>query len=249
MTMNLTKTTLLALVASLSFACSGESDPAAPEPAETVDPNCAASGIIDPTLLIDDFEDGDPLIAGVGTRNGSWWISTDGTAGTITPEAEQGPPAERILGGRCGSDYAMRVQGSGFTGWGAVLAAGFRYNAGPEPIDATNYRSFSFYARTSDDTNSSIRVQLQDSSTFPEGGICNVDPEAPDACYNGFGTELLGLTTEWQEFTFELTELTQRPDWGYHADAIDVTALFGLEFNFDPNRTFDLWVDDVWFHE
>jgi len=249
MTMNPTKTTLLALVASLSLACSGESEPAPPEPAETTDPNCEASGIIDPTLLIDDLEDGDPLIAIVATRNGSWWVSTDGTDGTINPQAEQGPPAERILGGRCGSDYAMHVAGAGFTGWGAVLSAGFRYNATAEPIDATNYRGLSFYARKSDDTNSVIRMQLQDSSTYPEGGKCNIDPESPDACYNGFGTQLFGLTAEWQKYSFDFTELSQRPDWGYRADALDLTALFGLEFNLDPNRAFDLWVDDVWFYE
>src|SRR5262245_14486654 len=33
-----------------------------------------------PAAFIDDMEDGDPLIAAVAGRNGSWWITGDGTA-------------------------------------------------------------------------------------------------------------------------------------------------------------------------
>ena len=92
-------------------------------------------------------------------------------------------------------------------------------------------------------------MQFQDSSTYPEGGKCSTDEASPDACYNGFGKQLLGLTSEWQKYTIEFTDLHQRPDWGYRADALDVTALFSIDFTLDPNRTFDLWLDDLWFYE
>jgi hypothetical protein len=72
-------------------------------------------GVVDPTLIIDDMEDTDPQIAAVGDRNGTWWLSTDLTDGTTTPEGNQAAPPERILGGRCGSKYAMRITGEGFT--------------------------------------------------------------------------------------------------------------------------------------
>lgn len=229
-------------------ACSGSAEPDG-EPAEKQeDPDCEAPGIIDPTLLIDDMEDGDGLLATVGVRNGGWWISSDGT-GTTTPPTEQTPPAERILGGRCGSEYAMRVTGSGFRDWGAVMSATFRFSGEIEPFDASAYRGITFYARVGEDNDSAIRAQLQDSSSHIEGGLCNPEPGSPDECYNGFGVTLQSITTEWQKFTLDFPALTQRDGWGYRADAVNPTALYDLEWNLDPNRTIDLWIDDIWFYE
>jgi hypothetical protein len=231
-----------------ALGCSG-SDDGTPSQQESKDPTCEAPGIVDPTLLIDDFEDGDGLVAVVGTRNGSWWLSTDGTAGTVNHAADASPPAERIFGGRCGSDYGVRVTGSGFSSWGAVLSAGFRYAEQAESIDASAFRGLSFYARVGSDNDSVIRMQLQDASTYPEGGNCNTESGSPDECYNGFGTELVGLDTTWQKYTFDFATLTQREGWGFRADAVDPATLFALDFNLDPDRTFDLWIDDVWFYE
>jgi hypothetical protein len=231
------------------LGASGCSDGAEPDPTqEQKDPDCEMSGIIDPTLLIDDMEDGDSLVAPVGIRNGGWWVASDGTS-TTTPPADQAPAAERILGGRCGSEYAMRVTGTGFTSWGAVLSTTFRYTDETAPYDASQFRGISFWARVGEENNSPIRGQVQDSSTHLEGGVCNPEPTTPDECYNGFGTALTGIDGEWKKFALEFSSLTQRDGWGYHAPAIDTTALYTLEWNLDPNRTFDLWVDDIWFYE
>lgn len=240
---------LLSLVALGSVACSG-GDAADPAPPGTVtDPNCEEQAtVIDPTLLIDDMEDGDGLLAGVGIRNGGWWISGDGTSET-TPPTDQAPAAERILGGRCGSEYAMRVTGSGFADWGAVMSATFRFTDDVAAYDATLYRGITFWARVGDDNESIIRTQIQDGNTHPNGGVCNAESGTPDECYNAFGTELTTISTEWQKFTLEFPSLAQRPGWGYMAEALDPAALYDLEWNFDPNRTFDFWVDDIWFYE
>src|SRR5687768_5721789 len=64
-------------------------------------------GPVDPTALIDDLEDGNGALPPISTRNGSWWISTDASGGEVNPPADASPPAERILGGRCDSEYAM----------------------------------------------------------------------------------------------------------------------------------------------
>lgn len=238
-------TLLLALGIS---GCSGD-DGAEPAPAnEDTDPSCEAPGIVDPTLLIDDMEDGDGLLATVGVRNGGWWISGDGTAET-TPPTDQAPPAERILGGRCGSEYAMRITGSGFRDWGAVMSATFRFTDDVQPFDASSYRGVKFWARVGEDNDSAIRAQFQDSSSHLNGGVCNPDPGTPDECYNGFGAHLTEISEEWQEFTLEFSALTQRDGWGYRADAVDSSAIYDLEWNLDPNRTFDLWIDDIWFYE
>jgi hypothetical protein len=184
---------------------------------------CEAPSIVDRALLIDDFEDGDGFVALVGTRNGNWSISTDGTDGTITPSA-QPPPAERILGGRCGSDYAMRVTGFGFTGWGAVLSAGFRYTDQPDSIDASTFRGLSFFARVGSDNDSPVRMQVQDSNTYPQGGMCKTESGSLAECYNGFGAEILELDASWRKYSFDFSALTQREGWGFRANTVDAAS-------------------------
>src|SRR5690606_2680414 len=95
----------------------------------TEDDSCGDefNGPVDPSALVDDLEDGNGQIAQVGSRNGGWWISTDGSSGLVTPEADMAPDAERILGKRCKSEFAMHVTGSDFSEWGAVLSLGMRY--------------------------------------------------------------------------------------------------------------------------
>jgi hypothetical protein len=203
---------------------------------------------IDPTALIDDMEDGNPLIAVVGERNGSWWVSSDGTPGTITPVADEAPAPERILGKHCDSELAMRITGQGFTGWGANLSASFRYVAGLEPIDASAFRGVMFWARIGETHNSPVRVQFQDANTQPEGGLCDPTPGSSDECYNGWGTQVAPIGTEWRLYKLDFSRMTQR-DFGHRADAMDTSALYDIEWGVDQGTVFDLWIDDVWFYE
>jgi hypothetical protein len=202
----------------------------------------------DPTALVDDIEDGNPLIATVGGRNGSWWITSDGTAGTITPPPDAGPPPERILGMRCESEFAMRITGQGFTTWGANLSIGFRYTTEEEPIDVSPFSGMMFWARVGETHNSPIRVQFQDSNTHPNGGICNATPGSADECYSGWGTELVPISSTWRLYQIEFSRMTQR-DFGYRAETFDTTAVYGVAWDVAANSVFDLWVDDVWFYE
>lgn len=204
---------------------------------------------IDPTALIDNLEDGNGQLVATATRNGSWWVVSDGTpAGTIQPPADAAPSPERVPGGHCGSNYAMRVTGQGFTDWGASLSAGFRYTSQAETIDASAFSGVMFWARTGDTHSSGVRVQFQDSSTRPEGGKCNATSGSPDECYNGFGTQLVPLDTSWRLYKLDFSRMTQR-DFGYRADALNTAELYALEWGFDASSIFDVWVDDVWFYE
>jgi hypothetical protein len=232
----------------LALTSAGCSDDGAEPASDQKDPKCESSGVVDPTLLIDDLEDGDHLVAPVGVRNGGWWVASDGSS-TTTPPSDQAPDPERILGGRCESESAMRVTGTGFTGWGAVLSTTFRYVDETVPFDASGFRGITFWARVGEENESPIRAQVQDSSTHLNGDICNPEPQTPDECYNGFGATLLTISTKWQKFELDFSTLTQREGWGYQADAVDTSALYTLEWTLDPNRTFDLWVDDIWFYE
>ncbi|MGC4086618.1 MAG: hypothetical protein QM756_01735 [Polyangiaceae bacterium] len=203
---------------------------------------------IDPTAMLDDLEDGNGAIARVGKRNGSWWVSTDGTAGTITPPADQPPIPEKILGGRCGSKLAIRLTGSGFTNWGAVMSVGMAYSSQPDPVDLSAFKGLMLWARVGEQNTSAIRAQFQDSQTQPEGGICTNDMVSSEQCYDGFGTTLTPIDTNWRLYKLDFSRMAQR-DFGHHGDALDTTAIYDLEFNLEPNSTFDLWVDDLYFYD
>jgi hypothetical protein len=201
----------------------------------------------DPTALLDDMEDGDGLVTQTAGRNGSWWLSTDMTSGTTTPPANQAVPPERITGGRCSSKLAIRVTGEGFTDWGAVLSAGMAYTTEAQSVDLSAYQGVKFWARVGEVNNANIRVQFQDVNTMPEGHICDITSGTPEACYNGFGTALAPLDTQWRLYQIRFATLTQR-DFGHRADALDIAHIYGLEWNIDANSVFDLWIDDVWFY-
>lgn len=100
----------------VSVGCGSE---AADKHEEPVDP-CANVVAIDPTSLIDDFEDQDANLPMVAGRSGSWWAADDATAGAVfEPQGDVNP--ELLPEARCASRFALRVSGSGFTDWGAMI--------------------------------------------------------------------------------------------------------------------------------
>lgn len=206
------------------------------------------SGPIDPSALIDDLEDNNGQIAEVGTRNGGWWISTDGSDGIVTPEAEMQPLPERILGKRCESEFGMHITGADFSEWGAVLSLGFRYTSKEEPVDLSEFEGVMFWARTGDTHSSNVRIQFQDSTTHLEGGKCNPDAGTADECWNGWGTDVTPISTEWQLYKIKFDTLSQR-DFGLRGESLDLENVYNIDFNLDPDSVFDLWLDDIWLFE
>jgi hypothetical protein len=232
-----------------TFGCSGDADaPASNQQGDTEHCTEDLVGVVDPALLIDDLEDNDASIAAVGDRNGVWWLATDMTDGTITPPGDQEAPPERIPGGRCGSKYAVRVTGEGFEAWGASIVINFRLEGGVAPFDASAYRGVMLWARVGESNASPIRVQFHDGNTYPEGGVCNPDPNASDGCFNGYGSALLPVSTEWQLYKFEFSRMGQR-DFGLLGDGLDLTQLYAIEIGVVQRTVFDFWIDDLWFYE
>jgi len=245
--------TALALAATIglaliSIACGESSDESADDMTE--DESCGAefNGPVDPSALIDDLEDGNGQIAQVGTRNGSWWISTDGTDGIVTPEADMAPPAERILGKRCDSEFGMHITGADFSEWGAVFSLGFRYTDKEEPIDVSEFDGVMLWARVGETHSSNVRIQFQDSTSHIEGGKCNPEDGNPDSCWDGWGTDLEPLGPEWQLYKIRFSTLAQR-NFGLQGEAIDLENVYAIDFSLDANAVFDVWIDDLWFFE
>jgi endoglucanase len=207
-------------------------------------------GPIDPSLLIDDLEDRDRFIAPVAGRTGGWSVYADESGGTLEPPAGSSPVPARIIGGRCGSEFAMRISGQGFSEWGAGMNVGFRFeNADLGVYDASRYAGVRFWARTGETHTSSVRVRFQDRNTYPVGGICDPgDLVGANACYNAHGQGLVPLGNEWRLYEIAFDRVTQENLFG-SPSPFETAHLFSLEWLMQPGSVMDLWIDDVWFYE
>ena len=233
-------------VLSLSLVgCSGSGD----EDDGASESLCANIEAIDPTALIDDMEDRNASIVMAGARTGGWWSAGDDTAGaTIVPALGEEALPELIPGGRCGSQYAMRVTGQGFADWGSLIGLNLAYDsAGGAFYDASAYEGVSFWARVGDTSTNQMRFAITDQNSEPKGGKCVEDGGAGVECFDSFGITINALETTWKRYEVPFSGLGER-NFGLHADALDTSALYVVGFNVEPNSIFDLWVDDVSFY-
>jgi hypothetical protein len=201
-----------------------------------------APQVIDPTAIIDDMEDQNGSLTHVSGRNGSWWTAKDETpGGTLEPEM---PLPELIPGGRCGSQYAMRVTGQGFLEWGAILGLSFAYSDGIAPHDASFRQGIRFWARVGDTSARVAQINIGDFRSAPEGDWC-VEGGTP-ACFT-YDVQLSQLDTSWKQYVIPFGALVH-PTPDNPNEPIDTTTLRTLAFYFRANTVFDFWVDDLEFY-
>ena len=232
--------------ATIEGPCTDGSTPNDQCPTAAEKPNSAA--------LIDDLEDADSFVPTVNGRSGAWWTAADETPGAsiVPPPLDLAPP-EAIVGGRCDSKLAMRVTGQGFLDWGSLLGVNLVWGKlmdgtdGSLPYDASAYSGIEFWARIGDTSTDRVRFALSDVNNEPSGGICQDDHTSTDQCYDTFGAYLNGLTPAWRHYRIPFTSLVQR-NFGHPAAAAATSALYSVQFNFDPGSVFDFWVDDVAFY-
>ncbi|WP_433927525.1 carbohydrate binding domain-containing protein [Sorangium cellulosum] len=205
--------------------------------------------------LIDDMEDGDGAIEKVGGRVGYWYSYNDGT-GTQTPpvsteEMHVGFLPEALTPPRGQSTMAMHTFGSGFTDWGAGVR--FPLNR-PEMValayDASAYTGIVFWARLGDaGAVTTMKVNISDTVSEPAGGICDESAGVgdPDRCYDHWSYDA-SLGAEWSQIVIPFEELA-REGWGAEptAQAIDIAALYAIEFRFAQGEDFDVYIDDISF--
>lgn len=253
--------TLLALAASACGAKSGGEKSPAGGPGTTMTSNTGCPSpneVIDPTAVIDDFEDGDANLPAIGGRNGGWWTAGDATLGaSMVPEqtdlsGELAAP-ELLPKPRCGSHYAMRVTGQGFSDWGAALGAAFAWGTQPNgdsgtvAYDASSRTGIEFWAKIGDTSTNEVRYQVSDVNSEPTGGVCVDNGAVGEQCYDSFGTPLTGLDTTWRHFKIPFGGLSQR-NFGLPEQGLATNAVYQLTFNFMTASPFDFWVDDVAFY-
>jgi len=178
--------------------------------------------------LIDDFEDGNPLIAAFEGRVGLWSLFKDsdfpGSFNTITPTLLTRPTQK--------NRYALHAVGGELLNWGATISFPFQ----PACYDASAYAGITFSARGP----GRIFVGMREVSVVPVeyGGACTKD------CYNTHEKKV-DLSARWQSYTIHWGEMRQR---GYDTKPLDPSRASGMSFLIHAADTpFDLWIDDVKF--
>jgi hypothetical protein len=208
-------------------------------------------GAIDPADVISDFEVGTAKVVEVSGRGSSWFLLSDGT-GTQTPEKIPNTPLDAAPGGACGSAFAFRTTGSGFTGWGAGIGTDFApKNATERSVyDASAYSGIAFRGMASSPV--SIRLSISDLNTSPEGAVCvdTTDRTNKQRCGDHFGQDVV-LSTEWKDYVVPFSQMRQR-GWGLPVpEGLHASAVYSLRLQVagDANSpvSFDFSIDDVYF--
>jgi hypothetical protein len=185
--------------------------------------------------LIDDFEDGNNQLASEAGRDGYWWPKKDPVGSTLEPT-----PFAPSEGANDGSDTALHVTGKtvGIDGaWGAGFGVNMVRNA---LYDASKYAGVTFRAKVAPGTATGVRFSIEDINTHPDGKICKT-------CWNAFGKDMT-FTTEWKEYRVLFSDARQQPDWGSPRPvALTPSKLVEIDWQIGPDRTYDIWIDDVAF--
>jgi hypothetical protein len=212
--------------------------------------------------LIDDFEAAgvsnlnDGIIQTMG-RTGYWYVYNDATAGgkQLPDPATHSFIPEMIVPPRGMSNYALHSSGSGFTNWGAgfgfdVDNAGGGADGGngtPIPYDTTQYgyKGIYFFARIGQGSTTGIRVNFSDGMSNPNGGRCDPTSTTKGKQCNDDPGAVVTLTTDWKGYEIDFSSLT-RQGFG-PAGSFDPKTLYNIHWQVGTNKTFDVWVDDLYF--
>jgi hypothetical protein len=187
--------------------------------------------------LLDDFDDGDSVAAYEAGREAYWFTVQDGSAGVLEPAGSFLPVADGYRGTK-----SAHVKASGFTTWGAELAANISSKLAVRcPYDASAFAGLRFVARGS----GRVRVQLAMPGVIDKeyGGTC--DPAAGQTCYDEHGS-LVTLEEQYRVYELPWSSFTQRA-FGTPV-AFDPKTIHSLHFSMQTEELpIDLWVDDVAF--
>lgn len=178
--------------------------------------------------LIDDFEDGNPLIGSFENRVGLWGLYKDtdspGANMPLTPTLRAQPTR--------GNRFALHAVGGELRNWGATVQFAFQ----PSCYDANIYGGIAFSAKGP----GRVYAGVREVRVVPVewGGTCTHD------CYDTHQKKV-DLGARWQMYSIKWSELHQR---GYNAPPLDPTRIQSIGFLIQPGDTpFDIWFDDLKF--
>jgi hypothetical protein len=164
-------------------------------------------------------------------------------------------------GGRCGSQYAMRLRGpltnGPFTDWGMQ----FNRDMTGSPFDAgtPGWEGVSFWARVGPASRSVLRFAAADKYTWekyinPDTGdsICvgkgrtsidqYVDGGSTSGCDQAGSYFTLG--PDWRFYALPFSEMRQA-GWGMKEPFFDIWGIMAMGFLTNPGAWWDVWIDDI----
>ena len=213
---------------------------------------------------IDAGQERDPIARDAGLRARDA-CAADCIAAQIPSYFAKPVPADKISGGRCGSQYAFHVISGPFTKWGGQLGMNLNppkcvtSDCPPDsaPVEGGPYDGVSFWARVVPPSGAPIRLQIAESHTdnkYPETG------DAGPPCQNfafvsaqnlGLGCDTFGtfvdLTQNWQFIMLPFEEMRQE-GWGKRAPFFDIRHISNITFFYGPG-SWDIWIDDIAFYK
>ena len=193
----------------------------------------SAVGTGSPALL-DDFEDGNPLLPANDGRVGEWSFSKSASAVTV-PAA--GGPLTPVEGGTGGpTTKAVHISGTDATGWGGDITATIVAAEGTGCYDASAYTG--------------IKLSLKGrpgAKVFLYARTATI--RAMDSTAGHYRKEHI-LTANWQEVTLKWADFD--PSWGTPPEPklVNPRELYAIAVQTSPGAAaavgeFDVWVDSV----
>lgn len=167
-------------------------------------------------------------------------------------------------GGRCGSLYALQVQGGPFINWGGSVGRKLIFpcpdGGGDEGIcgfDASSYDGVAVWMRSPTGYANTPRVTVTDRYTdttynqmlISQGIVpyCNPTPppENPATGCDKFGT-YADLSPNWQLYIMPFSEMREA-GWGRQEPQLDTSGIMSIEIDF-AQGSWDFWISNVAFY-
>jgi hypothetical protein len=206
------------------------------------------------SLLIDDFDDGDPFVSGNGMA-GNWYGYGD-PGGAQTPTWDGGEWSSEV-GGLKKDGYALHAVGGGYDEWGSGQGFSPAWSEARDQnclYDASLYDGISFWIRgeiidedhlvsgTIDDSVLRFGVVEPDVVPVEEGGNCTGNA---GACWDWHKTRI-ELDECFRRHSFRFDELEQ-DGWGADAEELDMDRMINFNFEIAQGHRYDFWLDEVTF--
>lgn len=189
--------------------------------------------------MVDDFNDKDAFIHVIDGRVGSWQALEDGTGGEMDP----GPGDPFATAQVSVGDHALRVQATGFSGWGVGYFVSLNDPDGvggneplPYDFEGRGYNSIRLRAKKEESSDASLlRIALADVRSIA-GGVCEFTHQSAS----------IFLTDTWQEYTLHV-----KNDFSTGCGARRLDELYELHIvqpaDEEPGVPIDFWIDDIEF--
>jgi hypothetical protein len=112
----------------------------------------------------------------------------------------------------------------------------------PGNVDLSAFKGVRFWAKVNAATTGAVRIKMVDVQTTPvaRGGSCDA---TLGACDNNFGTPLMTINTNWQQFTVPFDMMKQETWSSQMFPAAQSSKVIGFQFQVGKT-VFDYSVDD-----